>query len=90
MNYWISELLDNDYWVSRQRSQPRTNRSQNVSTEAAFLWTQEEQQLREGPNSRQNQWLKKKRSPEETLDDGLHTGERRYQPRGSCSLVQKS
>ena len=41
------------------------------------------------PNRPDGRWLKKKRSPEETLD-GLHTGGRRHQPRGSCGLVQKS
>ena len=76
---------------SRQSSQPKSTRSQNLSTEVVFLWTQhaEAQQLREVPNGRHKQRLKKKRSPEETLD-GLHTGVGLHQPRASCSLVQKS
>ena len=76
---------------SRLSSQPRRIiRSQKVSLKVAFLWTlhAEGLQFREGPNGRHNQRLKKKRSPEETLD-GLYTGGRRHQPHGSCGLVQK-
>ena len=59
---------------SRQSSQPRATRSQNVSIKVAFLWTlhAEGHQFREGPTGRHNQQLKKKRWPEVTLD-GLHT-----------------
>ena len=75
---------------TRQSSQPRTTRSQNVSNKVAVPWTlhAKGQQFREGPNGRHKQRLKKKRSPEEMLD-GLHTGGRRHHLRGSCGLVQK-